>query len=38
MVIIIVLTVFLLFRAENKLKAHENICKIHDYCYIEMPE
>ena len=26
------------FRTENKLKEHENVCKSHDYCYIEMPK
>ena len=26
------------FRTENKLKEHENVCKNHDYCYIEMPK
>ena len=26
------------FTTENKLKRHENVCKNHDYCYIEMPE
>ena len=26
------------FRTKNKLKKHENICKNHDICYIEMPE
>ena len=25
------------FRTENKLKAHENVCKNHN-CYIKMPE
>ena len=24
------------FRTENKLKNHENVCKNHDYCYMEM--
>ena len=23
---------------KNKLKKHINICKSHDYCYIEMPK
>ena len=27
-----------LFRTENKLKEHENVCKNHDYRHIEMPE
>ena len=26
------------FRRENKLKTAENVCKNHDYCYIEMPK
>ena len=26
------------FRTENKLKEHENVCKDHDYCCIEMPK
>ena len=26
------------FRIENKLKSHENVCKNHDYCYLEMPQ
>ena len=26
------------FRNKSKLKEHENACKIHDYCYIEMPK
>ena len=26
------------FRTENKLKEHGNVCKNHDYCYIEMPK
>ena len=29
--------VFHLYNTENKLKKHENVCKNHDYCYIEMP-
>ena len=27
-----------LFRTENKLKKHENVCKNHDCCYKEMPK
>ena len=27
-----------MFRTENKLKEHENVCKNHDYCYVEMPK
>ena len=26
------------FRTDNKLKIHENVCKNHDYCFIEMPK
>ena len=26
------------FRTKNKLKEHDNICKNHDYYYIEMSE
>ena len=25
------------FRTKNVLKKHENVCKDHDYCYVEMP-
>ena len=25
------------YRTKDKLKEHENVCKYHDYCYIEMP-
>ena len=25
------------YSTENKLKMHENVCKNHDYCYVEMP-
>ena len=25
------------YTTKNKLKKHENICKNHDYCYVEMP-
>ena len=25
------------YSTENKLKRHENVCKNHDYCYMEMP-
>ena len=27
-----------LFRTENKLKKHENVCKNHDCCYKEIPK
>ena len=23
---------------KNKFKEHKNLCKNHDYCYIEMPK
>ena len=26
------------FRIENKFKTHKNVCKNHDYCYVEMPK
>ena len=26
------------FSTKNKLKKHENVCKNHGYCYIEMPK
>ena len=26
------------FSTENKLKEHENVCKNHNHCYIEMPK
>ena len=26
------------FRTKNALKKHENVCKNHDYCYVEMPD
>ena len=29
---------FYSFSTENKLKKRENVCKNHDYCYIEMPK
>ena len=32
------LNCFCSFRTENALKNHENVCKDHDYCYIEMPD
>ena len=25
------------YSTENRLKKHENVCKNHDYCYVEMP-
>ena len=31
------LNCFSSFRTKNALKSHENICKDHDYCCIEMP-
>ena len=24
-------------RTENKFRNHYNVCKNHDYCYVEMP-
>ena len=32
------LNCFHLYRTENKLKKNENVCKNHDYCYVEMPD
>ena len=32
------LNCFCSFRTENALKNHENVCRNHDYCYIEMPD
>ena len=26
------------FSTQNKLKEYKNVCKSHDYCYIEMPK
>ena len=26
------------YSTKNKLKKHYNVCKNHDYCYLEMPE
>ena len=26
------------YSTKDKLKKHENICKNHDYCYVEMPK
>ena len=26
------------YRAKDKTKKHENVCKNNDYCYIEMPK
>ena len=31
------LNCFYSFRTKNALKKHENLCKNHDYCYVEMP-
>ena len=25
------------YKTKDKLKKHENVCKNHDYCYVEMP-
>ena len=30
------LTCFHSYATENKLKQHKNVCKNHDYCYVEM--
>ena len=27
-----------LYRTESKLNKHYNVCRSHDYCYIEMPK
>ena len=27
---------FYSFTAKNAFKKHENVCKVHDYCYVEM--
>ena len=32
------LNYFYSFRANDKLKKHENIFRDHDYCYLEMPK
>ena len=32
------LNCFYSFTTENALKRHENVCKGHDYCYVEMPD
>ena len=26
------------YRTENQLKKRYNVCKNHDYCYVEMPK
>ena len=26
------------YSTKNKLQKHYNVCKNHDYCYVEMPE
>ena len=31
------LNCFYSYSTKDKLKKHENICKNHDYCYVEMP-
>ena len=31
------LNCFYSFTTEDALKKHENVCKNHDYCYVEMP-
>ena len=32
------LNCFQSYTTENKLKKHKNVCKNHDYCYVEMSE
>ena len=32
------LNCFYCFTTEIALKKHENICKDHDYCYVEIPD
>ena len=32
------LNCFCSYTTENELKKHKNVCKNHDYCYVEMPE
>ena len=32
------LNCFYLYRTENKHKKHYNVCKNHEYCYVEMPK
>ena len=32
------LSCFHSYTTEDKLKKHKNVCKNHDYCYVEMPE
>ena len=27
-----------LYRTQNKLKKHYNVCKVHDYCYVDIPK
>ena len=34
----ITLNCFHSYSTENELKKHENVCKNHYYCYIEMPK
>ena len=29
---------FYSYATENKLEKHYNICKNHDYCYLDMPK
>ena len=36
MVVVIVLTAAILFKTENEIKAHKNVCKNHDYCYMKI--
>ena len=32
------LNCFCSYSTENKPKKHKNVCKNHDYCYVEMPK
>ena len=32
------LNCFYSFTTENALEKHENVCKNHDYCYVEMSD
>ena len=32
------LNCFRSYTTEKKLKKHKNVCEIHNYCYVQMPE
>ena len=34
---IFIVLLFSSFRTKNELKNHENVCRDHDYCHIQMP-